>query len=131
MKDHGNFSDLNNIRKDSLMNSLKIEENEVVNINKTVNKLNDKSSSIRHRKCSNKNILDKKKRSVFDTVNLLQIDGSKSVHNTNLPIDSSNNLKVDRTEINCLICDQECQDEAVYCDQECQDEAVYCDCCNT
>jgi hypothetical protein len=40
MKDHGNFSDLNNIQKDSLMNSLKIEENEVVNINKTVNKLN-------------------------------------------------------------------------------------------
>ena len=29
MKDHGNFSDLNNILKDSLMNSLKIEENEV------------------------------------------------------------------------------------------------------
>ena len=120
MKDHGKFSDLNNIRKDSLMNSLKIEENEVVNINKTVNKLNDKSSSIRNRKCSNINILDQKKRSVFDTMYLLQIDGSKSVHDTNLPIDSSNNLKVDRTEINCLICDQECQDEA-----------VYCDCCNT
>ena len=120
MKDHGNFSDLNNIRKDSLMNSLKIEENEVVNINKTVNKLNDKSSSIRNRKCSNINILDQKKRSVFDTMYLLQIDGSKSVHDTILPIDSSNNLKVDRTEINCLICDQECQDEA-----------VYCDCCNT
>jgi hypothetical protein len=39
---------------------------------------------------------NKKKRSVFDTVYLLQIDGSKSVHNTNLPIDSSNNLKVGR-----------------------------------
>ena len=51
MKVHGNFSDLNNILKDSLMNSLKIEENEVANINKSVNKLNDKSSSIRNRKC--------------------------------------------------------------------------------
>jgi hypothetical protein len=29
MKDHGNFSDLNNILKDSLVNSSKIEENEV------------------------------------------------------------------------------------------------------
>ena len=120
MKDHGNFSDSNNILKDSLMNSLQIEENEVANINKTVNKLNDKSSSIRNRKCSNINSLDKKERSVSDTVYLPQIDGSKSVHDTNLPIDSSNNLRVDRTDINCLVCDQECQDEA-----------VYCDCCNT
>jgi hypothetical protein len=31
MKVHGNFSDLNNILKDSLMNFLKIEENEVAN----------------------------------------------------------------------------------------------------
>ena len=51
---------------------------------------------------------------------LLQIDGNKSAHDTNLPIDSTNNLKVDRTDINCLVCDQECQDGA-----------VYCDCCNT
>jgi hypothetical protein len=46
MKAHGNFSDLNNILKDSLMNSIKNEENEVANINKSVNKLKDKSSSI-------------------------------------------------------------------------------------
>jgi hypothetical protein len=37
------------------MNSLQIEENEVANINKTFSKLNDKSSSIRNRKCSNIN----------------------------------------------------------------------------
>ena len=119
MKVHGNFSDLNNILKDSLMNSLKIEENEVANINKSVNKLNDKSSSIRNRKCSNIVPLDKKKICVSDAMYLLQIDGNKSAHDSNLPIDYTNNPKVDGTDINCLVCDQECQDEA-----------VYCDCCN-
>ena len=120
MKVHGNFSDLNNILKDSLMNSLKIEENEVANINKSVNKLNEKSSSIRNRKCSNIVPLDKKKICVSDAMYLLQIDGNKSAHDSNLPIDYTNNPKVDGTDINCLVCDQECQDEA-----------VYCDCCNT
>jgi hypothetical protein len=33
---------------------------------------------------------------------LLQIDDNKLAHDTNLPIDSTNNLKVDRTDINCL-----------------------------
>jgi hypothetical protein len=40
---------------------------------------------------------------------LLQIDGNKSAHDTNLPIDYTNNPKVDGTDINCLVCDQECQ----------------------
>jgi hypothetical protein len=46
---------------------------------------------------------DKKKICVSDTMYLLQFDGNKSAHDTNLPIDSTNNPKVDGTDINCLV----------------------------